>query len=338
MKTTYLVLVLLLSIFLLSCEIEESPVSPRGLLRIDTIDSLSNTALEGISIFIDSIPQTQTTPAIIGPLAAKTYQVSLRSSIYANRNYTVTIRAGDTTHLEAKLNRAALGYLTITSTPSGAKIIVDEKYARDSLGIVYVTPATIPVAEGNRIVSVALSGYLTVHPSLHQIDVSQNSTYPLSFGLEATSIGRSIGILPNPFRQRILQSDTTRRDTLDLEQYRGHLVMLSCWFTTCTPCRLELPYFASTYNEFANRRVRFISPTTPVGLQRDLELLESGNQLGISYPLTFDWQGRFWSSMDGRTPPSYPLNVLIDTTGAIVFNGGSLSESELRELIHSHLP
>ncbi|MCX7836188.1 MAG: TlpA family protein disulfide reductase [bacterium] len=320
------------------CEIVEPPSTPRGLLYVRAIDSLSGNSLNGLSILLDSVPQSQTTPALIGPIPAKSYHLTIRGLEYAERNYTVQVPSIDTLFFEAKMNRAPVGYIQVTSEPSNARIVIDEQYARDSVGTILVTPSFIPVSEGRHTVSAALADHRTLRPSLHHIEVSQNSTYPLHFQLEPAVVGRNVGNIPFPFRQEILQSDTTRHDSLDLEQYRGFLVMISCWFTTCNPCRLELPYFASTYLTYASRRVRFISPTTPIGQQSRLELYQSGQALGITYPLTYDPHPGFWFRMDGRTPPSYPLNILVDTTGTIVFTGGSLTENELHQLIENHLP
>lgn len=327
-----------LIIGVVGCELTESPSTPRGMLYVTAVDSLTGNSLNGLTIILDSIPQSQTTPALLGPLPVKTYQLIVRSLEYAPRSYSVTVLAADTVYLEAKMNRAAVGYLNVNSVPAGANIVIDEQYVRDSVGNILVTPAVFPVSEGQHLVSVAKEGYRTVLPSLYRVDVFINSSYTISFQLDSATIGRNLGNLPFHFRQEILQADTSRHDSLDLEQYRGFLVMISCWFTTCNPCRLELPYFSSIYEEYANRRVRFISPTTPVGQQSRLELFQSGQELGIRYPLTYDPHPGFWFRMDGRNPPSYPLNILIDTTGVIRFSGGSLSESELRQLIEQHLP
>ena len=85
-----------------------------------------------------------------------TYKVSVELTGYRDYDQTVTAGAGQTVTLNANLvpiTAAAAGEISISSTPSGANVFVDNEYKG-------ITPVTIPgVASGTRDVLLKLTGY-----------------------------------------------------------------------------------------------------------------------------------------------------------------------------------
>ncbi len=325
-------------LFLFGCQIQESTPSPRGLLYVATSDS-AGMPLTGAKIYLNDVPQSQTTPAYIGPLAAGTYQMTLQLRHFKVDTDVITVTVGDTVKTTRTLNLAQTGSLTVTSEPSGAKILLNEEYLTDNQGQVVTTPATFTASVGLEAVSVVLSGYRTVSPSLQNPTVTPGDTVTVSFGLEQNTIGQSVSNLLPEFTRRLIDPDSINRDSLNTNQYRGHLVVYTCWFTTCVPCRAELPFFDRLFREFAPRGVRFVALTTPQPAQESYNsMLQAVHEVGISFPVVIDSNHSFWSSV---VPPSYngfPVNILVDTTGAIISNSGQVSEAQLRTLITSHLP
>jgi thiol-disulfide isomerase/thioredoxin len=43
---------------------------------------------------------------------------------------------------------------------------------------------------------------------------------------------------------------------VSLPDYRGKVVLLNTWATWCEPCRLEIPYLESLYNNFSSQGLK----------------------------------------------------------------------------------
>ncbi|MDK9700800.1 MAG: PEGA domain-containing protein [bacterium] len=335
LKTVLLLLGLV--VLLIGCGIEESTPTPRGMLLISATDS-TGADVTGASITLDGILQTTTTPALLGPVATGSHTIKLRKQRYLDLTQTVSVDAGDTARFTGTLALSPLGYLSVTSNPTGARIIFDEQYLLDSSGAILTTPTVAIVSVGNHTVTVVLDSHRTVSPALHRVNVAQDTT-AIQFGLSFTQTGKSAGKLPISFRQRLLTNDTTRFDTLNSEIFRGHTTVFTCWFTTCVPCRNELPFFNTIYEEYAERGVRFVALTTPYPRSEPLASMQAAvREVGITFPVTIDPHPGYWMAMVENTNNGYPLNIVVDSTGAIHWAGGSVSETELRSMISTLVP
>ncbi len=336
MRLLFILLALLL-VCVVGCSVTESPTTPRGLLYVSTTDSTGN-IVYGATILLNDIPQAQTTPTYIGPMTAGTYRMVIRKRSFTIVEQNVAIDAGDTTRAIIPLIISPVGWVNVTSTPSNARIILNQEYMTDRSGTPMRTPAVIEASLGAQEISVVLDGYLTVNPSLHRINVTAD-TNTIDFGLEAGTPGKAVGNIPFDYRRRIIGPDETRLDSINLEVYRGHLTMFTCWYTNCRPCRAELPYFDNYYRQFASQGVRFVALTTPIPVSQSYnQFLAAIAQINLSFPVLLDPQPGYFDGMVNHSPATYPLNVLVDTTGKIISTGGSIDSLSLRNAIISHLP
>jgi peroxiredoxin len=98
---------------------------------------------------------------------------------------------------------------------------------------------------------------------------------------------------------------------VDLDSWRGHVVLLNFWATWCAPCRKELPMFESVYQAERGRglEVVAISLDDPAALE-DVHALASG--LSFSIALAHDAIRN-----DFKTPDALPLTYVIDARGII---------------------
>jgi hypothetical protein len=109
----------------------------------------------GARLVLDNVNKG-TTPVTVQNILAGTHKVSLSKDGYFDYTTDVAIAGGKTTTLSVPLASIALaanGTLFVNSTPSGAKVIIDEIVAGS-------TPATFKnITPGDHIVTVTLSGY-----------------------------------------------------------------------------------------------------------------------------------------------------------------------------------
>ena len=69
--------------------------------------------------------------------------------------------------------------------------------------------------------------------------------------------------------------------TFRLAEQRGQAIVLNFWASWCVPCRVEMPYFETTYRAYKDRGVTFVGVTVqddPADSQAFLK------ELGITYP------------------------------------------------------
>ena len=108
---------------------------------------------EGAEIWIDGEPSGRTTPYTFPMKKAGEYNVVLKKKLYLNRTVSVQLGHGRTTEIDERLE-PNFGSIHVTSTPPGARILIDGKDSGET------TPATVsPVAVGGREVTVRLASH-----------------------------------------------------------------------------------------------------------------------------------------------------------------------------------
>jgi peroxiredoxin len=104
----------------------------------------------------------------------------------------------------------------------------------------------------------------------------------------------------------------------------GQPLVINFWYSTCAPCKKELPAFADLQREFGDR-VRFVG-VNPVDTP---EVNESfARDRGVQYELLRDPDGEYQSEMKIATAP---FTLFVDAEGIIVRQAGVLDEDGLRE-------
>lgn len=117
--------------------------------------------------------------------------------------------------------------------------------------------------------------------------------------------------------------DETR--TIELEQLRGHPVVLNFWASWCVPCRKELPAFQALYGRMGDQ-VTFLGMNHQDSRDDAVALLQKS---GVQYRSGFDPQGRV-----ARAYALYgmPTTVFISSEGRILATRtGEMSESQLAD-------
>ena len=122
---------------------------------------------------------------------------------------------------------------------------------------------------------------------------------------------------------------------LDLDAYRGKVVLLNFWATWCAPCQLEMPHFVAWQNKYGSQGLQIIG----ISMDDDPALARSAyRKLKLNYPVAMGDQklGELYGGILGL-----PVTYLIDGHGRIRarFNGETdlnKVETQLQLLLSPH--
>ncbi len=115
-----------------------------------------------------------------------------------------------------------------------------------------------------------------------------------------------------------------------LSDYAGKPIVVNIWATWCGPCRSELPYFNTVYNELGDDVVfMMVNCTSGRETQSVVEKFVKDN--GYDFPVYFDKKYKANNAYNVR---GIPTTLFIDRDGKLVHTEvGSMSEDELRDFI-----
>ena len=100
-------------------------------------------------------------------------------------------------------------------------------------------------------------------------------------------------------------------------------LIINFWFSTCEPCRREMPVLQNAHLEWGDR-VEFIG-VNPQDNPADAEKFAA--KYGIDYPLLLDRDGALVGKVGVST---FPTTLFVDTNGQVVLQyAGELTEDEL---------
>jgi len=111
-------------------------------------------------------------------------------------------------------------------------------------------------------------------------------------------------------------------DGLDLDAYRGRVLILNFWATWCGPCRVEIPYLVRLRQDFSAQDLGIVGVSLdsrggPGELDAALEKFIA--KYKINYPVYLDARQKFAGAYDpGSEHMRYvPTTVIIDQSGEI---------------------
>lgn len=128
---------------------------------------------------------------------------------------------------------------------------------------------------------------------------------------------------------------------VDLKSVAGEIVstksllgtptIINIWYSTCEPCRRELPVLASAAAQYRDL-VRFVG----INIKDSASVAkEFAAQYGVEFELLLDTNGLFISELGIATAP---VTLAVDAQGVIIDQvAGEMSASELDELVRGLL-
>jgi cytochrome c biogenesis protein CcdA/peroxiredoxin len=136
-------------------------------------------------------------------------------------------------------------------------------------------------------------------------------------------VGLGIGDLAPDF-----QTTTLDGQTVNLSDYRGQVVLLNFWYTTCPPCQVEMPEFQAAYEEFRDQGFVILAVNREEGPGA---IAQFADENGLGFPLLLDESGDIQFQYDIR---GYPTSFLLDEDGVIVNRNFSiLTVTQIEEWI-----
>ena len=161
-----------------------------------------------------------------------------------------------------------------------------------------------------------LTGCGSDKPTALSDEVAAIATNKLSSGEE----------LPEALLTDVDGSQVSTRDLV------GTPLVINFWYSTCEPCRRELPAFATAHGTFSDR-------VTFIGVNMYDSAVAAANfaqRYGVEYDILLDSNGELVGKLGIALAPT---TILVDAQGKIVYQeSGELTESEITELINQWFP
>ena len=115
--------------------------------------------------------------------------------------------------------------------------------------------------------------------------------------------------------------ELTMKDVADqdvaLSQWvgKGNYVLVDFWASWCGPCRQEMPYVVSAYEQYHGKGFEVVGVSFD---QKKDAWVKAIQQLGMKWPQMSDLKGWKCAAAEAYGVSSIPSNVLVDPTGKIV--------------------
>ena len=115
--------------------------------------------------------------------------------------------------------------------------------------------------------------------------------------------------------------ELTMKDVADqdvaLSQWvgKGNYVLVDFWASWCGPCRQEMPYVVSAYEQYHGKGFEVVGVSFD---QKKEAWVKAIQQLGMKWPQMSDLKGWKCAAAEAYGVSSIPSNVLVDPTGKIV--------------------
>lgn len=126
-----------------------------------------------------------------------------------------------------------------------------------------------------------------------------------------------------------------------LSDFKGKKIYINIWASWCGPCIREIPELEKVYQEIKNNEdIVFISITSPSDAafenmnsadETKKVILDKANELGVTYPVLFDFQDKVFTNYSVR---AFPTHIFINSDGTINAQiPGMMNEKTLSEYI-----
>ncbi len=127
--------------------------------------------------------------------------------------------------------------------------------------------------------------------------------------------------------QAVLETADGTAITVDDLLSRGRPVLINLWYSTCQPCKREMPALQAAFAEFGDR-IEFIG----INPQDSAATMTSfADEVGVGYELFRDPNGSFTVANGIAT---YPTTLLVSRDGLVIDQiAGELSSNEIRDAV-----
>jgi cytochrome c biogenesis protein CcmG/thiol:disulfide interchange protein DsbE len=127
------------------------------------------------------------------------------------------------------------------------------------------------------------------------------------------------------FKAPDFELEDVQSNLIDLQQFRGQVVLLNLWASWCTPCRAEMPAMEAVYQSLRDQGFTVLAIN--MSSQDDInQAIGFMNETGITFPVLFDTEGEVERAYSLQ---ALPTSFFIDQKGVIqsIVVGGPMPES-----------
>jgi len=317
--------------FLIGCEIEETPPPKTGAVRItlsydpDTLDTIS-----GAAIRIDGRETFRRTPSTLTGIPVGMHTISTFKPGLVDTSATVEIVLDQTVQVDLVTATATSGAIDLVNAPNGTVLLLNH-FPVGAVPTMFDPPTLFEgLGVGSFRVSAYLPGHATEFPAPWTVALSDFPAFTLSPIFSAVPEGIAPGNLA-PIVPDTLISDWDY-SPFWLQDYRGQVILLTFFYNNCSGCIEEFPHIQAIYEDpayqgkFVVIGADFVDPYSTFAGFRDTH-----RSLGLTFPLVHN---RTQSLRDAYSVTTHPANYLIDQTGRIRMARGGVSEPELRQQLN----
>lgn len=131
-----------------------------------------------------------------------------------------------------------------------------------------------------------------------------------------------------------LTAETYRGTKVNLQEWRGDVVVMNFWYAACAPCRVEAPHLKELHDQFQKDKVHFIGIN---GRDEKATAEAFERTFGIPYESIPDRNGQVLMQLTQYVAAqAYPTTLVIDKQGRVSARILGLAEkSTLKALIES---
>lgn len=158
-------------------------------------------------------------------------------------------------------------------------------------------------------------------------DVDAKLTGDLAGGVQDPTIGTNVPVEGTPFPSVSL-TEASSGDVVPIV-VSGRPMVVNFWYSTCEPCRREMPVLARSSQDFAGK-VDFVGVNP---LDSANEALDFAARYNVTYPTYLDPDGILLSAAGVGT---MPVTLFVDANGVIVEQyGGEINYDTLNSTIEA---
>ncbi len=326
------------ALIVIGCEIEETDLPARGVVRVIATDSASGEAITGAAVYMDNQLQNETTPAVFSNVVEGMHQIRVRpapGSGYAEQAQSVDLVPPDTAqaHVEFPPPDTSIAnnhQVWIEANEDGAVVLLNDQLSANT------TPAYLVLSPGETFISLYAPGMRLMEPEFHLLDAQAGMLDTLTFSLEPADSGNQAGVLPVGFSLPSYTGTAFDGGPYSAAQYRGRVLLLNFWFADCEPCRDEFPALEQVYQEHRADGFRILALNA--GYQNDdLGDFEDIRNIGLTFPLLYveNWQEIIFTQYEVG---AFPTNILVGPDGVIEARFGATTYDDLKSRVEALLP
>ena len=142
-------------------------------------------------------------------------------------------------------------------------------------------------------------------------------------------LGCSSGVAKGPTTVLLRATDGTNTTLASLE---GTPLVVNLWYSTCQPCKREMPAIETTFQKYSDR-VRFIGVNTLDSVDTTASF---ARELGVTYELARDPDGNLTSAAGVA---NFPMTFFVSADGTVIRQiSGEMRADDLESAIAELLP